>query len=125
MELIINFYQLINIYKEVVASVTTQSISLNEALILHSVHRGRRTQTDIISHLEKNRSQIHRLLVKLVERGLLKKSSDSYSLTQKGVRVCQEVEEATLHLQRIATEREIPLKDLKRDVKLLKEALVS
>ncbi len=125
MELIINFYQLINIYKEVVTSVTTQNISLNEALILHSVHRGRRTQGDIVSHLEKNRSQIHRILVKLVERGLLKKNSESYSLSQKGIRVCKEVEEATLQLQRVAAEREIPLQALKKDVKLLKEALVS
>ncbi len=125
MELIINLYQLINIYKEVVTSVTTQSISLNEALVLYSVHRGRGTQSDIISHLEKNRSQIHRLLVKLVDRGLLKKNSDSYSLTQRGVRICKEVEEVTLHLQRVATEKEIPLKALKKDVKLLKEALIS
>lgn len=124
MDLIINFYQLINKYKEVITSITNNSISLNEALIIHSIDRGKGTQSEIISYLEKNRSQIHRLLVKLTERDLIRKNSDIYFLTPEGVRVCRELNELTLQIQRVASEKEIHLKDLGRNVKILKETLI-
>ena len=124
MDLIINFYQLINKYKEVITSITNNSISLNEALIIHSIDRGKGTQSEIISYLEKNRSQIRRLLVKLTERDLIRKNSDIYFLTPEGVRVCRELNELTLQIQRVASEKEIHLKDLGRNVKILKETLI-
>ena len=125
MDLIINFYQLINKYKEVITSITNQNISLNEALIIHSIDSGRETQNEIISYLEKNRSQVRRLLVKLTERGLLKRRSDIYSLSPEGVRVSRELNKITSQIQSIATEKDIHLQDLERDAKVLKEALIS
>ncbi len=125
MDLIINFYQLINKYKEVITSITNQNISLNEALIIHSIDSGRETQNEIISYLEKNRSQVRRLLVKLTERGLLKRRSDIYSLSPEGVRVSRELNKITSKIQSIAIEKDIHLQGLERDAKVLKEALIS
>lgn|GEM_PF-2404054 len=125
MDLIINLYQLINKYKEIVSSITNQNISLNEALIIHSIDRGKGTQSEIVSYLEKNRSQIHRLLVKLTHRGLLKKNSDAYFLTPEGIRVSRELNEITSQIQKVASEKKIHLQDLGKDVKTLKETLTS
>lgn len=85
MDMILHLQRVVNKYKEVLNNLKSVDLTFNEASILYSINTGKNTKKSIISYLGKDRSQIHRLLIKMVKSGLIKEKSEEYSLTSKGI----------------------------------------
>lgn len=92
MEIALSLYKVINKYKELLASLEGEKLSFNEAIILYAISMGITEKREIVSFLEKDRSQIHRLLKQMVADGLLLKSSNSFNLTNKGYNIYKKIE---------------------------------
>ncbi|GLI54599.1 hypothetical protein PM10SUCC1_01140 [Propionigenium maris DSM 9537] len=92
MEIALSLYKVINKYKELLASLEGEKLSFNEAIILYAISMGITEKREIVSFLEKDRSQIHRLLKQMVADGVLLKSSNSFNLTDKGYNIYKKIE---------------------------------
>jgi predicted transcriptional regulator len=92
MEIALNLYKVINKYKELLASLEGERLSFNEAIILYAISMGITEKKEIVSFLEKDRSQIHRLLKQMVADGVLFKSSNTFNLTDKGHDIYKKIE---------------------------------
>lgn len=92
MEIALNLYKVMNKYKELLNSFDEEKLSFNEAIILYSVSMGVTEKKEITSFLEKDRSQIHRILKHMVEEGILSETSSTFSLTDKGYHLYKRIE---------------------------------
>jgi len=84
MNIILHLQRVVGKYKEVLNNLKNIDLTFNEASILYSIHEGKKTKKSIILYLQKDRSQIHRQLAKMVENGLIEVRGKEYSLTSKG-----------------------------------------
>ncbi len=87
MEIALSLYKVINKYKELLGSLEGERLSFNEAIILYAVSMGITEKKEIVS-----RSQIHRLLKQMVAAGILLKSSNTFSMTDKGYNIYKKIE---------------------------------
>lgn len=92
MEIALSLYKVINKYKELLGSLEEERLSFNEALILYAVSMGINQKREIVSFLEKDRSQIHRILKQMVAGGVLLESSNTFYLTDKGYNTYKKIE---------------------------------
>ncbi len=84
MNIILHLHRVVGKYKEVLSSLKDIDLTFNEASILYSINEGKNTKKAIISYLQKDRSQIHRQLAKMVKNGLIEEKGKDYFLTSKG-----------------------------------------
>jgi len=92
MEIALSLYKVINRYKELLSSIEGEKLSFNEAVILYTVSMGITEKREITSFLEKDRSQIHRLLKQMIAEGILLEYSGNFSLTDKGYDIYKKIE---------------------------------
>ncbi len=94
MKLIIDYYQFLNEYKENLTSMVEQEVSFVELLALYSIFIGKNTQHEIVDFLQKDRSQIHRLLKQLVNKKVIVKKEHKYMLTSVGQNISNQLIES-------------------------------
>ena len=92
MEIALSLYKVINRYKELLSSIEGEKLSFNEAVILYTISMGITEKREITSFLEKDRSQIHRLLKQMIAEGILLEYSGNFSLTDKGYDIYKKIE---------------------------------
>lgn len=92
MEIALSLYKVINKYKELLSSIEGEKLSFNEAVILYTVSMGITEKREITSFLEKDRSQIHRILKQMIAEGILLEYSGNFSLTDKGYDIYKKIE---------------------------------
>ncbi len=92
MEIALSLYKVINKYKELLSSLEGERLSFNEAIILYAVSIGITEKKEIVSFLEKDRSQVHRILKQMIADGILLKSSNTFNMTHKGYNIYKKIE---------------------------------
>ena len=122
MKLMIDYYQLLNTYKERITSMTSSNLSFVELLVLYSIFIGNETRNEIEELLQKDRSQIHRVLKKLTEKKLVIRSQKRYSLTQTGINISKELTENNEKICS-ALNNDIDISSLHQTVKLAKKII--
>ncbi len=90
MKLIIDYYQFLDKYREKL-SLICQDLPFVEILVIYSLSIGKETRNEIVGFLQKDRSQIHRVLKKLVEKKLILKTENIYVLTPSGLSLSKEL----------------------------------
>jgi len=119
MKLIIDYYQFFNEYKERLTSMIGLNVSFVELLVLYSIFIDKRTQREIVDLLQKDRSQIYRLLKKLVEKKLIMRKADRYALTSLGADLSKNLIEKNEIICNILSD-EVDLKLLQETIKMTK-----
>ncbi len=84
MNMILHLQRVVTKYKEVLSGLKNINLTFNEASILYSIDEGINTKKAIIAYLQKDRSQIHRQLAKMVKDDLIEARGEEYFLTSKG-----------------------------------------
>lgn len=92
MEIALSLYKVINRYKELLSTLEGEKLSFNEAVILYTVSMGITEKREITLFLQKDRSQIHRLLKQMVAEGILLEYSGNFNLTDKGYDTYKKIE---------------------------------
>ncbi|GLI54714.1 hypothetical protein PM10SUCC1_02290 [Propionigenium maris DSM 9537] len=84
MNMILHLQRVVSKYKEVLSGLKDINLTFNEASILYSIDEGINTKKAIITYLQKDRSQIHRQLARMVKDNLIEVRGEEYLLTSKG-----------------------------------------
>ncbi len=92
MEIALSLYKVINRYKELLSSLEGEKLSFNEAIILYTISMGITEKREIILFLQKDRSQIHRILKQMVNEGILLEYSGNFNLTDRGYEIYKKIE---------------------------------
>ena len=92
MEIALSLYKVINRYKELLSSLEGEKLSFNEAIILYTISMGITEKREITLFLQKDRSQIHRILKQMVNEGILLEYSGNFNLTDKGYEIYKKIE---------------------------------
>ena len=92
MEIALSLYKVINRYKELLSSLEGEKLSFNEAIILYTISMGITEKREIVLFLQKDRSQIHRILKQMVNEGILLEYSGNFNLTDKGYEIYKKIE---------------------------------
>lgn len=111
MNMILHLQRVVSKYKDVLSGLKDIDLTFNEASILYSIDEGINTKKAIITYLQKDRSQIHRQLARMVKDDLIEARGEEYLLTTKGSLAYSEV-------------RSLNVKFDKKNMKVLSEHIV-
>ncbi len=100
MNMILHLQRVVTKYKEVLSGLKNINLTFNEASILYSIDEGINTKKAIIAYLQKDRSQIHRQLAKMVKDDLIEARGEEYFLTSKGNLAYTEVNNLNIKFDR-------------------------
>ncbi|GLI57409.1 hypothetical protein PM10SUCC1_29230 [Propionigenium maris DSM 9537] len=116
MKLIIEYYKFFNEYKARVTLMKDRGVSFVELIVLYSIFSKKRTQREIVDFLQKDRSQIYRVLKKLVEKKLVIKKENEYVITSLGAEVSKNLIEENEKILNILNNK-VDLKSLQEKIK--------
>lgn len=119
MKLIIDYYQFLDTYKDRLSSIC-QDLPFVEILVIYSLSIGKETRNEIVGFLQKDRSQIHRVLKKLMAKKLIVKTENIYVLTPSGLSLSKELSKHNKTICNILS-KEIDLKALHQTIKTAKK----
>ncbi len=121
MNMILHLQRVVGKYKEVLSGLKNIDLTFNEASILYSIDEGINTKKAIIAYLQKDRSQIHRQLAKMVRDELVEVRGEEYFLTVKGNLAYSEVRSLNVKFDRknmkILSEHIVKLDNLLMSIK--------